>query len=94
MNTPWGQADRVTKWKDGLWFVSTPSHGGFRLSEPTYRDLIQRLGYIPDLFVGYQGGFWWFEEDCDAGIVSAAFPEIFLFPKSATTLSAESEVGP
>ena len=31
--SPWGKIDLATRCTKGIWFVSTPSHGGFWLSK-------------------------------------------------------------
>ena len=69
--TPWGVPDSVRCIAAGIWWVSTPSHGGYWLSP-------DRLAAMPEPFkvlktfgsVGPQ----WFEEDCDWAIVALAFP--------------------
>jgi len=75
--TPWGRAQQITTWADGIQFISTASHGGFYLSPTRYWELVDRKG-TPKLFVGNseQLGGYWFEEDCDARQVAEAFPEI------------------
>lgn len=58
-NTPWGEADHVESVADGIDFVSTASHGGYKLS----RD---RNATIPPVFRQRSG---WYEEDCQRHIV-------------------------
>jgi hypothetical protein len=78
MNTPWGESQAIEKIADGIEFVSTASHGGYRLSA-------ERLaGINPKAFTtGKYEGFrnnrknGWFEEDCDWAFVAVAFPEHF-----------------
>ncbi len=69
--TPWGVANLATERGPGVWFYSTPSHGGFKLSHGSG----QR---IPERFRTQREG-WpdWYEEDCEASIVVAYFPELF-----------------
>lgn len=64
--TPWGGADFVTHPAPGVVVVSTPSHGGIGL------DSI-RNGMIAEPWRNASG---WYEEDCEALIVAARFPEI------------------
>ena len=56
--SPWGKIDLATRCTKGIWFVSTPSHGGFWLSE--------------DRQIEYGGGEW-HEEDCEAPKVAKFF---------------------
>lgn len=63
--TPWGSADHVTNIADGITSVSTPGHGGVKLSAERNRAV------HPDLRV--KGG--WYEEDCEQAIVAFTFPE-------------------
>ena len=75
-HTPWGRVDQATKHGDGLWFVSTPSHGGFWLSNERIRDL--PVGMRGTSFVDRSNhGRWeanaWWEEDCDATKIARIF---------------------
>ena len=54
--TPWGPAQHVERLADGIELVSTPSHGGIKLSAP-------RLGAMPPTARTDDG---WYEEDCEA----------------------------
>lgn len=63
MRTPWGKADSVRRVGVGVHEVSTPGHGGFKLSaaqnkrvDPAWRNA---------------GG--WYEEDCEYAIVGLTF---------------------
>ena len=58
MQTPWGQADQVYNYCDGIGRVCTPSHGGIKLSR-------ERNAKIP-MALRREGG--WYEEDCDWAI--------------------------
>jgi hypothetical protein len=73
-SSPWGAIDRCTRIADGIHFVSTPSHGGFRLSPA-------RLARFPLAVLGQTwralGRDGWFEEDCDAYLIPVAFPDCF-----------------
>lgn len=60
MDTPWGKADSVELIADGIYTVSTPSHGGILL-------LPERLAAMPNymrrpLFLDLYAAY---EEDCD-----------------------------
>lgn len=71
--TPWGAADIVTRVADGIWFCSTPSHGGYKLSAERLAQLRQKFPGLKKTFAGFP----WFEEDCDWAYVALAFPEHF-----------------
>ncbi len=77
IQTPWGVAETAEKIADGIMFYSTPSHGGFYLSDA-------RMAEMPTAFKartfikpprGEAGR--WYEEDCDAAMVAVAFPQYF-----------------
>ena len=74
MRTPWGTAQHVTQLADGVCFVSTASHGGFKLSA-------ERNAKVPKAWregsFGGQGLQGWYEEDCDVALVMLTFPELF-----------------
>lgn len=74
-STPWGAVQMLETYGDGesVVFVSTASHGGFWLSP-------ERLADMPAGLKDHQtfcGSPCWFEEDCDALIVTLAFPDLF-----------------
>ena len=62
-NSPWGQVDQVTGYGDGVYFVSTPGHGGFMVAKSVH--LSEAAKAEADEF----GAFLCFEEDCLAAIV-------------------------
>ena len=65
--TPWGEADYVSESAPGIMSVSTPGHGGYKLSP-------ERNKAIP---AGLRNGSGWYEEDCEAHIVAWVHPEGF-----------------
>jgi hypothetical protein len=65
--SPWGIVDIVTKFDDGVEFISTASHGGFKL------DRAHNSKIMPEM--RKSGG--WYEEDCEYSIVALTFPELF-----------------
>jgi len=72
--SPWGTIDGVTDILPGMWFVSTPSHGGIKLSPERQKQIPEslRLGkravpYVPDT------GKSWYEEDCEWAIPYCVF---------------------
>ena len=73
--TPWGYADNIESVAEGIDFVSTPSHGGYRLSD-------DREEQVQKAFPGFKpfAGNWkgWYEEDCDWCVVVLTFPTLFI----------------
>lgn len=67
MQTPWGTADHVETYDNGVVRVSTPSHGGMFCNP----ELNER---VPEPLRNADG---WYEEDLDAHCVVVAFPECF-----------------
>ena len=68
--TPWGGAQRVERIAEGIWFVSTASHGGFWLAP-------YRRAEIPDALVAATilKTAEWFEEDVDWAIPALLFAD-------------------
>jgi hypothetical protein len=63
-NSPWGQVDQETKHQEGVYFVSTPGHGGF---------MVHRSIKLSDAAIEQSeifGNYYCFEEDCAAYIVA------------------------
>lgn len=75
MSTPWGKADSVTKVAPGIAFVSTPRHGGYRVSKMLAENEIPKIQR--DKAAIFQSGYYWFEEDCAWSIVALNFPQYF-----------------
>lgn len=65
--TPWGAADNVEHPAPGIAAVSTPGHGGIKLSK-------ERNAAIPAALRNSSG---WYEEDCESYIVGMHHPEAF-----------------
>jgi hypothetical protein len=70
--TPWGPAQTSEVIAPGIVFYSTASHGGFHLSAEQNSRVPLKLRQSTFLQLGMKG---WYEEDCDAAIVLATFPE-------------------
>ena len=70
--TPWGPAQTSEVIAPGITFYSTASHGGFHLSDERNARVSLKLRRSTFLQLGMKG---WYEEDCDASIVLATFPE-------------------
>ena len=71
--SPWGQADHTDPIARGLAWVSTPGHGGVRVSRG-------RQEKIPIYMQGYAirtGDYFWYEEDIDWCIPALIFPAEF-----------------
>jgi len=72
VSTPWGQADYHKHYIDGIDWYSTPSHGGFRLSNERLKAMHPALQQV---FNPYYPNY--FEEDCDWAKVAIAYPSLF-----------------
>ncbi len=70
--TPWGTAHLVTEFAPGILFYTTASHGGFWLSPERIMELPPELRGL-----GTWCGQPWYEEDCDATLVTLSFPKFF-----------------
>jgi hypothetical protein len=66
-HSPWGWIQSVTTIAEGIWFVDTAGHGGFKLSRKRQRQMPQALRL--------NGA--WYEEDCEAFLVILGFPQCF-----------------
>lgn len=69
--SPWGRIQDVRKIADGISWISTAGHGGFRLSKTRYEQMPEYLracSFTRDQF---------FEEDCSWCAVVLAFPQFF-----------------
>lgn len=84
-HTPWGAADTVTNVAPGIDCVTTPSHGGYRLSAEMNAQVPQAWR---DASFGKLGLTGWYEEDCDWCMVAMAFPEHF--PEDARVAAART----
>ena len=69
-STPWGLADHAHRYAEGIWYVTTPSHGGFHVDE-------RRLALMPEPLARMATSGGWFEQDCSWAAVAIAFPERF-----------------
>ena len=78
--TPWGATQHATEFAPGIVFHSTAGHGGFHLSPERMREFRKAL----PKFQTWTGGPW-FEEDCDAVVISCVFPDAFEWLKIKLT---------
>lgn len=74
MRTPWGESDNVVQVAEGIQWVTTPGHGGYKLTPEKVKEIPPALVAASFNRQGYNG---WFEEDCDWAMVCLTFPEIF-----------------
>ena len=72
--TPWGRADQIENVGEGIYFASTPSHGGYYVPS----------ALLPAITAAHQaralkwsGSRNWYEEDCEWASVAIAFPHLF-----------------
>jgi len=61
-SSPWGTVQHSHRFAEGIWFVSTASHGGYWLSE-------QRQKEFHEVEAFKDFGPQWLEEDCEACLV-------------------------
>ena len=73
VSSPWGEVDEATMHAPGVFFVSTPGHGGFLVSSSAWHSMPSGLAGIGTRW----GQFYAFEEDCAYAAVVASFPESF-----------------
>jgi len=82
MNTPWGKADDVTLVKRGIYWVSTPSHGGVMIDRKVGDSVLSDDAKKVGAGFGFTPANPWskdwyvFEEDCDWRIAANEIPEI------------------
>ena len=69
--SPWGRIQNVNRMANGISWISTAGHGGFRLSKTRYEKMPPHLRACS--FTGNQ----FFEEDCSWCAVVMAFPQAF-----------------
>jgi len=71
--SPWGAVEDATEHAPGVWFVSTPGHGGFMVNAAAALAMPRGLRSIGMPW----GGLLAFEEDCAYAAVVLAFPDAF-----------------
>ena len=74
MNTPWGKADRIEELEPGICDVSTPSHGGTRI---TWSYAKKNLSVSAVEAALKYDDCLWFEEDCDWAIPAWELPHLW-----------------
>lgn len=73
-HSPWGKIDAASQVLPGIWEVSTPSHGGFIISEDRKAEMPLALRNYPT-FCGKPLAY---EEDCDKMLVLLAYFDEFV----------------
>lgn len=75
VSSPWGAVDGATQLAEGIYAVSTPSHGGVWIA-PALRDQVPPVGreYGKKWAHGSEG---WYEEDVAWAIPALVFPAAF-----------------
>lgn len=74
MNTPWGKSDSVKKYKYGIKFLTTPSHGGFYVPDKVLDRIPLKLQEDAELWSGSKN---FYEEDMCWAYVVVSFPKLF-----------------
>jgi hypothetical protein len=73
MPTPWGKADSAHKVADGIYCVSTPSHGGYMVGKAIARERLSSEAQA----AGMTWGNWvCYEEDCQWAVLADAMVEV------------------
>jgi hypothetical protein len=84
---PWGEVDECTSYGLGVFFVSTPSHGGFFVDA----ELLEQVPADGREYAAQWSHGWgpqWFEEDEACAYVVATFPD--RFPPDHVTIAART----
>lgn len=82
VRTPWGDVQTREEIGKGIWSVSTAGHGGLWLEPATYA----LMPSAAKTTLYSKGG--WYEEDCDALLVYARFPEVIPAPHTLDAVKA------
>lgn len=86
ISTPWGLSDDAgNPVAEGITFYSTPSHGGYRVSEARRSEMHPALRAIGDESDFHGPG--WFEEDCEWVALALTWPN--LYPVEAREVAQE-----
>ena len=72
-HSPWGPVQHAKMIAEGLWSVSTASHGGFYALDGVIAQMPEDLASIRTPY----SNFPWYEEDCDWAILAVALPQYF-----------------
>jgi len=87
-HSPWGTIQHVDCGNRGLFSVSTAGHGGLAISLARAKKELSAKLFARAII---QGGYAWFEEDCDATLVFHEKPEWFKLVYKQEMLEVVSE---
>ena len=73
IDSPWGPSQTVANYAPGIDFITTASHGGFRLSPERNAEMPASWRAAAFNGLGERG---WYEEDYDWALVACHFPEV------------------
>jgi hypothetical protein len=73
-HTPWGYADQYENLGQGVFSVSTPSHGGIFVPECMLHNIPEEQQAWAER---WSGSRQWYEEDCCWAAVAVALPDRF-----------------
>jgi hypothetical protein len=82
--TPWGTADHVKEVAPGIWQVSTPGHGGYKLDRANNARV----------HIAWRKEGGWYEEDCEWSRVAITFPEQFTESQCVHAVSTAKQYTP
>ena len=72
--TPWGKADHIQTYANGIVFASTPSHGGYKVPAALNKTIDPAYRAYAKLWSGSES---WYEEDIAYQAIHLSFPDIF-----------------
>ena len=75
IGTPWGIADSVRELAEGVYQVSTPSHGGIMVRRDSAALVLSAEARKCNVYGGTHGGFGCYEEDCEWAFPMYEHPE-------------------
>ncbi len=79
MHTPWGQADSSHAVAQGVYIVSTPSHGGVMVAKATVHAKRLALSERAMTLAMSWGSYYCFEEDCLSAVFFYEQPDVFRY---------------
>jgi len=83
-HTPWGKAQVGYQLTRGVMFYQTAGHGGLRVTRKWAKE---NLSVAAVHLADTQGGYYWYEEDCQISLVLFEQPELWdgFFPTGPAT---------
>lgn len=76
--SPWGKIQEVEKISAGFSFVSTPGHGGLRISINKAKKELINCDLVVQLAGIVQGNYVFFEEDCAYALLLCDAPQLLI----------------